>query len=102
LDRCNIARKWLLGVLIAAGCLAFAEVASATTALEFLRAEAKNEEAPMMKEVVIELVAKGYKKVPDWVPLSSITKKLILQKGYINQDVEAVAEEAALAAGMTR
>ena len=55
-----------------------------------------------MKQVVINLVAKGYKRVPDWAPLSSITKKKILERGYTNQDIEGIAEEAALGAGMTR
>jgi superfamily II helicase len=55
-----------------------------------------------MKEIVIKLVSKGYKNVPDWVKLSRITRQKILEKGYTDEDIEAVAEEAALAAGMTR
>lgn len=82
--------------------LAVTEFASAMSALEFLRAEADNNEARVMKEVVIKLVAKGYKNVPDWAQLSSVTKKKILEKGYTNQDIDGIAEEAALAAGMTR
>jgi hypothetical protein len=81
---------------------AFAEIASAMSALEFLRAETDNKDAPVMKEIVIKLVAKGYKKVPDWARLSSITREKILEKGYTNQDIEEIAEEAALANGMTR
>jgi hypothetical protein len=77
-------------------------VASAISALEFLRAEADNKEARMMKEEVIKLVAKGYKNVPDWPQLSDLTKKKILEKGYTTQDIDAVAEEAALSAGMTK
>jgi hypothetical protein len=78
------------------------EVAAAMSALEFLRAEADNNEARAMKEEVIKLVAKGYKNVPDWARLSSVTKKKILEKGYTNQDIDGIAEEAALGAGMTR
>jgi hypothetical protein len=95
-------RRALLRVGVAAVCLSFSQVANAMSALEFLRAEADNNEARPMKEVVIKLVAKGYKKVPDWARLSDITKKKILEKGYTNQDVEGIAEEAAVAAGMTR
>jgi SpoVK/Ycf46/Vps4 family AAA+-type ATPase len=79
-----------------------AEIASAMSALEFLRVETDNKEAPVMKEIVIKLVSKGYKNVPDWVKLSRITRQKILEKGYTDEDIEAVAEEAALAAGMTR
>jgi superfamily II helicase len=82
--------------------VAATDAALATSALEFLRAETDNNEARLMKEIVIKLVAKGYKNVPDWVRLSSITRKKILEKGYTNQDIEAIAEEAALANGMTR
>jgi hypothetical protein len=76
--------------------------ASAISALEFLRAEADNNEARMTKEEVIKLVAKGYKNVPDWARLSSLMKKKILEKGYTTQDIDAVAEEAALDGGMTK
>ena len=56
----------------------------------------------MTKEEVIKLVAKGYKNVPDWARLSSLMKKKILEKGYTTQDIDAVAEEAALDGGMTK
>jgi superfamily II helicase len=79
-----------------------AETASAMSALQFLRAETDNRDAPVMKEIVIKLVGKGYKKVPDWAALSSLTRQKILEEGYTTQDIEGIAEEAALAAGMTR
>jgi hypothetical protein len=87
---------------VAALLLFVTGTATAMTALEFLRAEADNNEARTMKEVVIKLVAKGYKNVPDWARLSSATKEKILKKGYTNQDIDGIAEEAALAAGMTK
>jgi hypothetical protein len=89
------------GVAIAL-CAPATGAANAASALDFLRAEADNSEARMMKDVVIKLVAKGYKRVPDWAPLSNMTKKRILERGYTNQDIEGVAEEAALGAGMTK
>jgi hypothetical protein len=55
-----------------------------------------------MKEIVIKLVAKGYKRVPDWAELSALTRERILRNGYTSQDIETIAEEAAVAAGMTR
>jgi hypothetical protein len=88
---------------VAASLLALTTgAASAISALEFLRAEADNNEARMTKEEVIKLVAKGYKNVPDWARLSSLMKKKILEKGYTTQDIDAVAEEAALDGGMTK
>jgi hypothetical protein len=84
------------------GFFSIAEIANAMSALEFLRAETDNKEAPVMKEIVIKLVAKGYKHVPDWALLSGLTRERILRNGYTSQDVEAIAEEAAVAAGMTR
>jgi SpoVK/Ycf46/Vps4 family AAA+-type ATPase len=97
----------LLGTLLFPFVLATAlftivEIASAMSALEFLRVETDNKEAPMMKEIVIKLASKGYKNVPDWAKLSSITRQRILEKGYTTEDIEAIAEEAALTAGMTR
>jgi hypothetical protein len=95
-------RPILLQLGVLTSLLAFTANATAMSALEFLRAEANNKEASIMKEVVIRLVAKGYKHVPDWVPLSRVTKEKILERGYADQDVEGIAEEAALGAGMTR
>lgn len=96
-------RRMFLGLSALTAVILFVSgTATAMTALEFLRAEADNNEARTMKEVVIKLVAKGYKNVPDWARLSSVTKKKILEKGYTNQDIDGIAEEAALAVGMTK
>ena len=95
-------RSLLFPFVFATTLLAVTDVALAVSALEFLRVETDNREAPLMKEIVIKLVTKGYKNVPDWARLSSITRKKILEKGYTNQDIEAIAEEAALTSGMTR
>lgn len=95
-------RALRLAVLVAVIISSSAEWTNAMSALEFLRAEADNNESRAMKEVVIKLVAKGYKNVPDWARLSSLTKKKILEKGYNNQDIDGIAEDAALGVGMTR
>jgi len=95
-------KRLLVRFAFVTAILTFAADATAMSALEFLRAEANNKEAGAMKEVVIKLVAKGYKRVPDWAPLSGMTKQKILEKGYTNQDIEGIAEEAALGAGMTK
>jgi SpoVK/Ycf46/Vps4 family AAA+-type ATPase len=95
-------RSILFRFVVAAAFFAIVEIASAMSALEFLRAQTDNKEAPVMKEIVIKLVTKGYKNVPDWARLSALTRSKILEKGYTSQDIEAIAEEAALAAGMTR
>jgi hypothetical protein len=95
-------KRLLFPFVVATTLLAVTDVALAVSALEFLRAETDNREASLMKEIVIKLVTKGYKNVPDWARLSSITRKKILEKGYPNQDIEAIAEEAALTSGMTR
>jgi hypothetical protein len=95
-------RTLLLRFVVAAVFLAVADVALAMTALEFLKAETDYKEEPIMREIEIKLVAKGYKNVPDWRRLSSITRQKILEKEYTTQDIEAIAEEAALTAGMTR
>ena len=95
-------RSLLFPIVLATAFFSIAEIASAMSALEFLWVETDNKEAPVMKEIVIKLVSKGYKNVPDWVKLSRITRQKILEKGYTDEDIEAVAEEAALAAGITR
>ena len=95
-------RTLLFRLVVATVFLAVADVALAMTALEFLRAETDYKEGPIMREIEKKLVAKGYKNVPDWRRLSSITRQKILEKAYTTQDIEAIAEEAALAEGMTR
>jgi hypothetical protein len=97
--RSSRGRSLLFGLFIAA---AIVKSASAMSALEFLRAEIDNKEVRVMQEIVIKLVSKGYRNVPDWARLSSLTKQKILEKGYTTQDVEDIAEEAAVGSGMTR
>jgi hypothetical protein len=72
------------------------------SAIDFLRAEAASREIALTKRIIIELIAKGYSGVPDWYELSHAIKKKILSKGYRDQDVGSVAEEAALEAGMRK
>jgi len=95
-------KNFLFPFIIAFALTMLTGPSSAMSALEFLRAETDGKEAPIMKEIVIKLVAKDYKRVPDWARLSILAREKILEKGYINEDIEEVAEEAALGAGMTR
>jgi len=67
-------RSLLFQIVLATAFFAIAEIASAMSALEFLRVETDNKEAPVMKEIVIKLVSKGYKNVPDWANLSRINE----------------------------
>lgn len=57
--------RWsLLRIVVAIAFLGIAEIASAMTALEFLRVETDNRDAPVMRKIVINLVAKGYRRLP--------------------------------------
>lgn len=57
--------RWsLLRIVVAIAFLGIAEIASAMTALEFLRVETDNRDAPVMRQIVINLVAKGYRRFP--------------------------------------
>ena len=55
-----------------------------------------------MDSLVIRLVSQGYRDVPGWAHLATIMEELILKKGYRDKDVEEIAEEAALADGMSK
>lgn len=83
-------------ILVLASPMAFA-----MAAIEFLKADTVAK-SNVLEPIIISFVSQGYKHVPDWAPLSSACRKLILEKGYNYQDMEEVAKEAALGLGMTR
>ena len=91
-------KKVLFGLLIAT---VVSGTVSAMSALEFLRVETDNREAPVMKEIVIKLVGERYKGSRSG-RIVGLDEAEIIQKGYTTQDIEQIAEEAAFAAGMTR
>lgn len=89
--------------VIFALAFSLASTTHAATCSEFLRldygAPQKNAVAP----IVAELVARGYRNVPDWPKLVSLTRERILREGCKpGQTLEEIAEAAALAAGMTK
>ena len=89
--------RWLLLLAIF-----IANAASALAAIEFLRMEDASDKANFLKPIIVSFVSRGYKKVPDWPSLSNECRKLILEKGYTFQNMEQVAEEAAIRLGMSR
>jgi hypothetical protein len=79
--------------------------AGAMNGLEFLRVDDSpdaTEEMAVMKPLVAKFVDQGYHNVPDWSELAYYTRKLILERGYRDKDVAEIAEEAAIANGMTK
>ena len=57
----------------------------------------------IMRPIALGFLKSGYKKVPDnEYSLCEAVKKLAFEKGYVYQNVEEVAKEAAIRLGMTR
>lgn len=55
-----------------------------------------------MKPLVRQFVMEGYHSVPDLPHLASLSRALILEKGYRDKDIAAIAREAAIADGMSK
>jgi hypothetical protein len=87
----------------AAWLLITAIPADAMTGLEFLQASNNvSAEAAIMEQIIVKFISQGYRRVPDWAHLARITRELILEKGYRDKDIVEIAEEAAIADGMTK
>ena len=91
-------------IILAAAVLLAATAADAMSGLEFLQASDKSAsaEADAMLPLVRRFVSEGYKHVPDWIALGRLTRELILEKGYRDQDIAEIAREAAIANGMSK
>lgn len=91
-----------LRLTLAIAALTISQAAWALSAIEYLRMKGASEQNKVMEPIVDSFVARGYKKVPNWAKLDNQVRDLIREKGYTYQNVENVAEEAAIAGGMTR
>ena len=49
-----------------------------------------------------QFVMEGSHRVPDWIDLANMARKLILKKGYRDNDIVEIAREAAIANGMSK
>lgn len=93
-------RRYALRVIAAVGAAALASPAAAIAVIDFLKLEA-HEQRLALEPVIHSYLRVGYKKVPDWIPLSIEIRKIALEKGYSYQSLDQVAKEAALRLGMT-
>jgi hypothetical protein len=86
--------------------LLVATSAGAVTGQEFLTMDDNyqtiSDEAAVLKSCVRQFVKEGYHNVPDWGVLANRVRKLILQKGYRDQDISDIAREAAILLGMSK
>jgi hypothetical protein len=55
-----------------------------------------------MRPLVRQFVMEGYHSVLDWIDLANMARKLILEKGYRDQDIVEIAREAAIKNGMSK
>lgn len=78
------------------------QLAFGMAAIEYLKLQHAHEQARILEPIIVSFVSRGYKNVPDWAPLAHAVRALILKNGYTYQNVENVAEEAAIGLGMTR
>lgn len=87
--------------LVLALALLYSATAGAIAAVEFMKLDATGKRKAL-EPIIHSFLTAGYKKIPDWPELSARIRSKILEKGYTYQSLEAVAEEAAKEAGMTR
>lgn len=73
--------------------------ASATTGVEFLRADWLKQ-FEIIEPLIVRFVEQGYKNVPNWYNLEEEMEKLIRKKGLATEDVYDISLEAAKALGM--
>jgi hypothetical protein len=91
--------------VVVVGLLLAATPAGAMTGQEFLKVydDGKaSDEAAVLEPLVRQFVREGYDSVPDWAELGELADKLILEKGYRDQDIAEIAREAAIANGMSK
>lgn len=82
--------------------LVFSQTAMALATIEFLKMEG-SQQYDVVKPIMLSVLQRGYKKVPsNEFTLINAIKKLAFEKGYTYQNIENVAEEAAIGLGMTR
>ena len=55
-----------------------------------------------MEPIVRQFVREGYHSIPDWGALGDLSRALILEKGYRDEDLAEIAREAAIANGMSK
>jgi hypothetical protein len=79
---------------------------SAMTGQEFLHMyeddRRTQDEIALLKPLVRQFVKEGYHSVPNWAELGSLAQRLILERGYRDEDILEIAREAALASGMSK
>ncbi len=82
--------------------LLISQAATALATIEFLKMK-PTDQYEYVKPLMIKFLQRGYKKVPDNpFTLIGAIEKLAYEKGYTYQNVEEVAEEAAIRLGMTK
>jgi hypothetical protein len=93
-------------MVVAVGLLLAATPAVAMTGQEFLQVYdglyGDKSSAGVMRPLVRQFVMEGYHSVPDWIDLANMARKLILEKGYRDQDIVEIAREAAIKNGMSK
>jgi uncharacterized protein YehS (DUF1456 family) len=92
-------------IVVVVGLLLAATPAGAMTGQEFLQVFDDNNmetEAAVLQPIVRQFVMEGYHNVPDWILLSVIARKLILERGYRDNDIVEIAREAAIRNGMSK
>jgi hypothetical protein len=94
----------LKAMVVMVGLLLAATPASAMTGQEFLEAYDKSasDEAAALEPIVRQFVREGYHSIPDWGALGDLSRALILEKGYRDEDLAEIAREAAIANGMSK
>ena len=82
--------------------LLMAQSAFALATIDFMKMEPSDQMAAV-KPIMIGFLQRGFKRIPnnEWTLIAEM-KRLAFEKGYNYQNMETVAEEAAVRLGMTR
>jgi len=94
-------KKYFLMFLVLTVIFFTCASAYAMSGLEFMKSEAR-EKRKVLEPVILDYVAKGYKKVPDWASLSNKIEGVIREKGWGSKDIKSIALDASEELGMSR
>ena len=94
-------KKYFLMFLVLTVIFFTCASAYAMSGLEFMSSSA-SERRKVLEPIILDYVAKGYKKVPSWGRLSGKINSLIREKGWGSKDIESITLDASEGLGMSQ
>jgi hypothetical protein len=94
-------KKYFLMFLVLTVIFFTCASAYAMSGLEFMSSPA-SEKRKVLEPIILDYVAKGYKKVPSWSRLSNKIESVIREKGWGSKNIKSIALDASEGLGMSQ